>query len=177
MAGSLGKKELIPTYLVAWDLQLTFSLFVAVWSVFRCLLSSTCSIYVVTVSSRVIGGSSETLCAQVHGPTECVSLSVTLNTDSCSITVLEETRITTDFYRCVSFQVWFKDVYTHCIWWSEVEMGVGSSGVDWSRAEQKHFAAKQTLVPTFSELTILPGTGILCWLNCNCKEDQRTLRC
>uniref|UniRef100_A0A8P4GM64 Alpha-2-macroglobulin n=1 Tax=Dicentrarchus labrax TaxID=13489 RepID=A0A8P4GM64_DICLA len=66
--------------------------------------SSTCSIFAVTVSSQVRGGKQETLCAQIHGPTEPVSLTVALEMDSGSTVILEEA-VKQDFYRCLSFQV------------------------------------------------------------------------
>lgn len=66
---------------------------------------SACSIFAVTVSSQVRGGKQETLCAQIHGPTEPVSLTVALEMDSGSTVILEET-VKQDFYRCLNFQVW-----------------------------------------------------------------------
>ncbi|KAM4627145.1 alpha-2-macroglobulin isoform 2-T2 [Polymixia lowei] len=62
------------------------------------------TIYAVTVSSRVVGGSSETLCAQIHDPTEPVSLLVTLNMETGSTIILEEA-VTQDYYHCKPFQV------------------------------------------------------------------------
>lgn len=64
----------------------------------------TCSIFAVTVSSQVRGGKQETLCAQIHGPTEPVSLTVVLEMDSGSTVILEEA-VKEDFYRCLNFQV------------------------------------------------------------------------
>uniref|UniRef100_A0A8C4H941 Alpha-2-macroglobulin n=1 Tax=Dicentrarchus labrax TaxID=13489 RepID=A0A8C4H941_DICLA len=61
-------------------------------------------IFAVTVSSQVRGGKQETLCAQIHGPTEPVSLTVALEMDSGSTVILEEA-VKQDFYRCLSFQV------------------------------------------------------------------------
>uniref|UniRef100_A0A8P4KCA7 Alpha-2-macroglobulin n=1 Tax=Dicentrarchus labrax TaxID=13489 RepID=A0A8P4KCA7_DICLA len=55
-------------------------------------------------SSQVRGGKQETLCAQIHGPTEPVSLTVALEMDSGSTVILEEA-VKQDFYRCLSFQV------------------------------------------------------------------------
>ena len=66
---------------------------------------STCSIFAVTVSSQVRGGKQETLCAQIHGPTEPVTLTVTLEVDASSTVILEEA-VKQDFYRCLNFQVW-----------------------------------------------------------------------
>ena len=63
-----------------------------------------CSIFAVTVSSQVRGGKQETLCAQIHGPTEPVSLTVALEMDSGRTAILEES-VKQDFYRCVTFQV------------------------------------------------------------------------
>ncbi|XP_071327740.1 alpha-2-macroglobulin isoform X1 [Trachinotus anak] len=62
------------------------------------------TIFAVTVSSRMTGGKQETLCAQIHGPTEPVSLTVLLEMNSGSTTVLTEA-VKQDFYRCVTFQV------------------------------------------------------------------------
>ncbi|XP_051255182.1 alpha-2-macroglobulin [Dicentrarchus labrax] len=62
------------------------------------------TIFAVTVSSQVRGGKQETLCAQIHGPTEPVSLTVALEMDSGSTVILEEA-VKQDFYRCLSFQV------------------------------------------------------------------------
>uniref|UniRef100_A0A3Q2Y2W7 Alpha-2-macroglobulin-like protein 1 n=1 Tax=Hippocampus comes TaxID=109280 RepID=A0A3Q2Y2W7_HIPCM len=57
----------------------------------QCLcFSGPCSIFAVTVSSRVRGGSQETLCALIQGPTELVSLSITLDTDTGSAVILEK---------------------------------------------------------------------------------------
>ena len=64
----------------------------------------TCSIFAVTVSSRVTGGKQEILCAQIHGPTEPLSLTVSLDMDSGSTVILEEA-VKQDFYRCLNFQV------------------------------------------------------------------------
>lgn len=57
-----------------------------------------------TVSSQVRGGKQETLCAQIHGPTEPVTLTVTLEVDASSTVILEEA-VKQDFYRCLNFQV------------------------------------------------------------------------
>ncbi|XP_053176559.1 alpha-2-macroglobulin isoform X2 [Scomber japonicus] len=62
------------------------------------------TIFAVTVSSHVRGGKQETLCAQIHDPTEPVSLVITLNMDSGSTVILEEA-VKQDFYRCLTFQV------------------------------------------------------------------------
>ncbi|XP_019716918.1 alpha-2-macroglobulin-like protein 1 [Hippocampus comes] len=62
------------------------------------------TIFAVTVSSRVRGGSQETLCALIQGPTELVSLSITLDTDTGSAVILEKAA-KQDFYQCLNFQV------------------------------------------------------------------------
>ncbi|AWO98490.1 putative alpha-2-macroglobulin-like isoform 2 [Scophthalmus maximus] len=62
------------------------------------------TIFAVTVSSQVTGGKQETLCAHIHGPTEAVSLNVSLDMDSGSTVILEED-VKQDFYRCLNFQV------------------------------------------------------------------------
>ncbi|KAM7399816.1 hypothetical protein PAMP_019060 [Pampus punctatissimus] len=64
------------------------------------------TIFAVTVSSQVEGGKQETLCAQIHNPTESVSLIIDLKikTDSDRTVILKET-VEQDFYRCVTFQV------------------------------------------------------------------------
>lgn len=59
-------------------------------------------------------GTQETLCAQVHGPTEPITLTVTLHVDSADTVVLEEAGIKQDFYRCLNFQVLTQhNVHTH----------------------------------------------------------------
>lgn len=68
------------------------------------VLSSTCSIFAVTVSSQVRGGKQETLCAHIHGPTEPISLTVVLEMNSDHTVILQED-VNQDFYRCLSFQV------------------------------------------------------------------------
>ncbi|XP_070685213.1 alpha-2-macroglobulin [Pempheris klunzingeri] len=62
------------------------------------------TIFAVTVSSQVRGGKQEILCAQIHGPTEPVSLTIVLEMDTGSTVLLEEA-VRQDFYRCLSFQV------------------------------------------------------------------------
>ncbi|KAM8854400.1 alpha-2-macroglobulin [Synchiropus picturatus] len=62
------------------------------------------TIYAVTVSSQMRGGKQESLCAHVHGPTEPINLTITLNMDSGSKLLLQE-KIKQDFYRCQRFQV------------------------------------------------------------------------
>ena len=60
----------------------------------------------VTMSSQVVGGGMETVCAQIHGPTEPLSLRVILQLKQANTTLLEETGVSQDFYRCLSFQVY-----------------------------------------------------------------------
>nr|XP_019950554.1 PREDICTED: alpha-2-macroglobulin-like isoform X2 [Paralichthys olivaceus] len=62
------------------------------------------TIFAVTVSSRVTAGKQETMCAHIHGPTEPVSLTVSLDVDSGRTVILEEA-VKQDFHRCLSFQV------------------------------------------------------------------------
>ncbi|KAM9811421.1 alpha-2-macroglobulin-like protein 1 [Syngnathus typhle] len=62
------------------------------------------TIFAVTVSSQVRGGSQETLCAVISGPTEPVTLNIALHTKSDS-TVILTMRVENDFYQCLSFQV------------------------------------------------------------------------
>uniref|UniRef100_A0AAZ3R0U7 Alpha-2-macroglobulin-like protein 1 n=1 Tax=Oncorhynchus tshawytscha TaxID=74940 RepID=A0AAZ3R0U7_ONCTS len=62
-------------------------------------------IYLVTVSSEVVGGTTEKLCAQVHQATEPLLLNVSLEMEGGSGTILLEEDVTQDFYRCISFQV------------------------------------------------------------------------
>ncbi|XP_051934795.1 alpha-2-macroglobulin-like protein 1 isoform X2 [Hippocampus zosterae] len=62
------------------------------------------TIFAVTLSSRVRGGSQETLCALIQGPTELVALSITLDTDTGSAVILEKA-VKQDFYQCLNFQV------------------------------------------------------------------------
>ncbi|XP_045067391.1 alpha-2-macroglobulin-like [Coregonus clupeaformis] len=63
------------------------------------------SIYLVTVSSEVVGGTTEKLCAQVHQATEPLLLKVLMKMEGGSSTILLEEAIRKDFYRCTSFQV------------------------------------------------------------------------
>uniref|UniRef100_A0A665VQL3 Alpha-2-macroglobulin bait region domain-containing protein n=1 Tax=Echeneis naucrates TaxID=173247 RepID=A0A665VQL3_ECHNA len=65
---------------------------------------SPCRIYAVTVGSRLKGGKQETLCAQIHGPTEPVSLVVSMEVNSASTVLLNES-VQQDFYSCINFQV------------------------------------------------------------------------
>ncbi|XP_031695015.1 alpha-2-macroglobulin [Anarrhichthys ocellatus] len=62
------------------------------------------TIFAVTVSSQVRGGKQETLCAQIHGPEEPVTLTVALELGSGRTAILEE-KVSEDFYRCLNFQV------------------------------------------------------------------------
>uniref|UniRef100_A0A3P9LWL5 Alpha-macroglobulin receptor-binding domain-containing protein n=1 Tax=Oryzias latipes TaxID=8090 RepID=A0A3P9LWL5_ORYLA len=55
--------------------------------------SSGCRTYFVTVSSRLTAGNQETLCALIQNPTEPVSLNITLDLDSSSITITEDFKI------------------------------------------------------------------------------------
>uniref|UniRef100_A0A673NJM8 Alpha-2-macroglobulin-like protein 1 n=1 Tax=Sinocyclocheilus rhinocerous TaxID=307959 RepID=A0A673NJM8_9TELE len=73
-------------------------------NVFLCVLSSF-SIYLVTVTSQAVGGSTETLCAQIHEPKEPLSIVVTLRTDNRNLTILQQGSIKKDFYKCVTFKV------------------------------------------------------------------------
>uniref|UniRef100_A0A3P9LXA8 Alpha-2-macroglobulin-like 1 n=1 Tax=Oryzias latipes TaxID=8090 RepID=A0A3P9LXA8_ORYLA len=66
--------------------------------------SSGCRTYFVTVSSRLTAGNQETLCALIQNPTEPVSLNITLDLDSSSITITEQS-VQNDFYRCFQFLV------------------------------------------------------------------------
>ncbi|XP_036379385.1 alpha-2-macroglobulin-like [Megalops cyprinoides] len=62
-------------------------------------------IYLVTVTSQTVGGSTETLCAQVHLVKEPLSFVVTLEMEGSSETTLLQESVTTEFHRCVQFQV------------------------------------------------------------------------
>ncbi|KTF79137.1 hypothetical protein cypCar_00028424, partial [Cyprinus carpio] len=62
-------------------------------------------IYLVTVTSQAVGGSTETLCAQIHEPKETLSIVVTLRTDNRNLTILQQGSIKKDFYKCVTFKV------------------------------------------------------------------------
>uniref|UniRef100_A0A672R5R5 Alpha-2-macroglobulin-like protein 1 n=1 Tax=Sinocyclocheilus grahami TaxID=75366 RepID=A0A672R5R5_SINGR len=73
-------------------------------NVFLCVLSSF-SIYLVTVTSQVVGGKTETLCAQIHEPKEPLSIVVILRTDNHNLTILQQGSIKKDFYKCVPFKV------------------------------------------------------------------------
>nr|XP_020476381.1 alpha-2-macroglobulin-like [Monopterus albus] len=62
------------------------------------------TIFAVTLNSRVQGGKQETLCAQIQGPTEPVTLTVALDMVSERTVILQEA-VEQDFYRCLKFQV------------------------------------------------------------------------
>uniref|UniRef100_A0A673MPX5 Macroglobulin domain-containing protein n=1 Tax=Sinocyclocheilus rhinocerous TaxID=307959 RepID=A0A673MPX5_9TELE len=55
----------------------------------ECVLSSF-SIYLVTVTSQAVGGSTETLCAHIHEPKETLSIVVTLSTNNLDLTILQQ---------------------------------------------------------------------------------------
>ncbi|XP_041733755.1 alpha-2-macroglobulin-like isoform X2 [Coregonus clupeaformis] len=63
------------------------------------------SIYLVTVSSEVVGGTTEKLCAQVQQATEPMLLNVSMEMEDGSSTILLKEAVTQDFYHCTSFQV------------------------------------------------------------------------
>uniref|UniRef100_UPI0037E9016A alpha-2-macroglobulin-like protein 1 n=1 Tax=Semicossyphus pulcher TaxID=241346 RepID=UPI0037E9016A len=60
-------------------------------------------IFTVAVSSQVRGGERETMCVQIHSPTE-TTVKVTLDVNSIPNLILKE-KVDKDFYRCVEFQV------------------------------------------------------------------------
>ncbi|XP_051535073.1 alpha-2-macroglobulin [Myxocyprinus asiaticus] len=62
-------------------------------------------IYLVAVTSQAVGGSTETLCAQIHEPKEPLNLVVTLIADNGDVTILNQQSIKSDFYKCVPFKV------------------------------------------------------------------------
>ncbi|XP_066564885.1 alpha-2-macroglobulin isoform X2 [Amia ocellicauda] len=62
-------------------------------------------IFMVTLTSQAIGGSTETLCAQLLYPKGSLLFTVTLETESSNITLLEEQVKAKEFYRCLPFQV------------------------------------------------------------------------
>uniref|UniRef100_UPI0037E8997E alpha-2-macroglobulin-like n=1 Tax=Semicossyphus pulcher TaxID=241346 RepID=UPI0037E8997E len=62
------------------------------------------SIFTLAVSSRVRGGERETLCVQIHGPSETICLNVTLDVNSNTTLILEE-EVEKDFQLCRKFQV------------------------------------------------------------------------
>ena len=65
-----------------------------------------CSVYVVTMSSQVVGGSMESLCAHIHNPSALLSLRVILQLGQAQpATLLEKPGIRHNFYRCISFRV------------------------------------------------------------------------
>ncbi|XP_051965892.1 alpha-2-macroglobulin-like protein 1 [Xyrauchen texanus] len=61
--------------------------------------------YLVAVTSQAVGGSTETLCAQIHEPKVPLNLVVTLISDNGEVTILNQQSITRDFYKCVPFKV------------------------------------------------------------------------
>lgn len=91
LLAALKANSVLTSALAFFSFRLTFSL-------------PSCRIFAVTVSSQVRGGEQETLCAQIHGATEPVSLTVTLEIESSSNIVLKED-VKLDFYRCLNFQV------------------------------------------------------------------------
>ncbi|KAK2881193.1 hypothetical protein Q8A67_018461 [Cirrhinus molitorella] len=62
-------------------------------------------IYLVTVTSQAVGGSTETLCAHISEPKHPLSIVVTLRTDKRNLTILQQGSIKKDFYKCVPFKV------------------------------------------------------------------------
>ncbi|KAJ8280611.1 hypothetical protein GJAV_G00056880 [Gymnothorax javanicus] len=62
------------------------------------------SIYLVTVTSQTVSGTTETLCAQLHQPKEPVTFTIVLEMKNANTTLLEE-KVTEDFYRCIPFKV------------------------------------------------------------------------
>uniref|UniRef100_A0AAY5L6B0 Alpha-2-macroglobulin-like n=1 Tax=Esox lucius TaxID=8010 RepID=A0AAY5L6B0_ESOLU len=62
------------------------------------------SIYLVAISSEIFGGTTETLCAQVHQATRPLSIKVLIEMESGSNTTILEEAVTQDFYRCAEFQ-------------------------------------------------------------------------
>ncbi|XP_062335112.1 alpha-2-macroglobulin-like protein 1 [Osmerus eperlanus] len=63
-------------------------------------------VYLVTMSSQVVGGSMESLCAHIHNPSEPLSLRVILQlVQGQPAMLLEKTGINNDFYSCISFRV------------------------------------------------------------------------
>ncbi|KAL1260636.1 hypothetical protein QQF64_008463 [Cirrhinus molitorella] len=83
-------------------LSLLLPLLLLQWSLSS---GATDPIYLVTVTSQAVGGSTETLCAQIHEPNEPLSIVVTLRTDNSNLTVLQQGSIKKDFYKCVPFKV------------------------------------------------------------------------
>ncbi|XP_073673369.1 alpha-2-macroglobulin-like protein 1 [Garra rufa] len=73
----------------------------------QCSLTSgaTDPIFLVTVTSQAVGGSTETLCAHINEPKEPLSIVVTLRTDNSKLTILKQGSIKKDFYKCVPFKV------------------------------------------------------------------------
>lgn len=65
---------------------------------------SVCSTFAVMLSSVMTAGKQETLCAQIHGPTEPLVLRISLHMDPGRTLVLQEA-VKQDFYRCAKFQV------------------------------------------------------------------------
>lgn len=62
------------------------------------------AVYAVVVSSEVIAGKQEVICAHIERLTEPISLTVALEVDSSSTVLLEEP-VAQPFYRCLRFQV------------------------------------------------------------------------
>nr|XP_057936680.1 alpha-2-macroglobulin-like protein 1 isoform X2 [Doryrhamphus excisus] len=75
------------------------------------LLQSTSStlhndtVFAVTVSSQLRGGTRETLCVLVHAPTEDVSITADLLIDSGNNMTIMEDNVKRHFYQCLPFQV------------------------------------------------------------------------
>ncbi|XP_051962766.1 alpha-2-macroglobulin-like [Xyrauchen texanus] len=82
------------------------------WEMFMLLVlqsgltsGTTDPIYLVTVTSQAVGGSTETLCAQIHDPKVPLTLVVTLISNNGNVTILQQQSITNDFYKCIPFKV------------------------------------------------------------------------
>ncbi|XP_024144855.1 alpha-2-macroglobulin-like protein 1 isoform X2 [Oryzias melastigma] len=62
------------------------------------------TIYFVTVGSRLMAGNQETLCALIQNPTEPITLNISMDLDSSSVMITEES-VQSDYYRCFQFLV------------------------------------------------------------------------
>uniref|UniRef100_W5KD25 Alpha-2-macroglobulin-like 1 n=1 Tax=Astyanax mexicanus TaxID=7994 RepID=W5KD25_ASTMX len=62
-------------------------------------------IYMVSVTSQAVGGTTETLCAHVYPERKLVSVEVKLHTDETSWDLLKRRVAVQEFYECVSFKV------------------------------------------------------------------------
>lgn len=70
------------------------------------LVACSSAVYAVTVTSEVIGGRQEALCAHIERLKQPINLTVALEVNSATTFLLEEL-VAQPFHRCIRFQVQF----------------------------------------------------------------------